>query len=395
VSTAATEFERCIRGGGLAVFPADTVYGIACSPEDAFAVERLYLLKRRPKCKPAGVMFFSVEAALDSLPELGERARSAMAALLPGGVTLLLPNPAGRFPLACGEDPSTIGVRVPDMPLLASVGVPVLQSSANLAGGPDPRRLDEVPELLKAACDLVLDGGELPGTPSTVVDLRRYAEEGQWSIVRPGAVSETELGAALGWQFHFDPSTYAEEIRDDIPQFDGFEDAVVAASGDGVRVILELGTGTGETAARLLHRHGDASLVGIDVSEPMLDVARSRLPAGRAALQEGRLQDPLPPGSFDLVASALCVHHLNGDEKADLFRRVAAVLAPDGRFVLGDVVVPEDPDDARIELTDGYDKPSTVAEQLEWLRDAGLDAHVSWADADLAVLVAQPAGKTR
>jgi tRNA threonylcarbamoyl adenosine modification protein (Sua5/YciO/YrdC/YwlC family) len=395
VSSAADDLERVIRGGGLAVFPADTVYGIACSPDDAFAVERLYLLKRRPKSKPSGVMFFGVEAALRAFPSLGERTRSAITALLPGGLTLLLPNPLGAFPLACGEDLSTIGVRVPDVPLLAEVGVPVLQSSANLAGGADPRRLDDVPELLKAACDVVIDGGELPGTPSTVVDLRRYEDEGHWSVVRAGAVSEAALGAVLGWQFHFDPRSYAAEIRADIPAFDEFEGAVVAASGDGAGSILELGTGTGETAARLLEHHGAASLVGIDVSEPMLEVARSRLPAGRISLHEGRLQDPLPPGSFELVASALCVHHLDGREKADLFARVARALAPGGRFVLGDVVVPEDPGDARIELTDGYDKPSTVAEQLGWLRDAGLDACVTWSDVDLAVIVAQPADATR
>jgi tRNA (cmo5U34)-methyltransferase len=333
-------------------------------------------------------MFFSVDAALEALPSLGERTQAAMRALLPGGVTLLVPNPAGSFPLACGEDTSTLGVRVPDVPLLAEVGVPVLQSSANLAGGPDPRRLDDVPELLKAAVELVLDGGELPGTPSTVVDLRRYEEEGVWSVVREGAVSEAVLGDVLGWQFHFDPSTYAEEIREDIPEFDAFEDAVVAAGGSEVHSILELGTGTGETAVRLLERHPDASLVGVDVSEPMLELARVRLPAGRASLHEARLQDPLPEGEFDLVASALCVHHLDSAEKADLFARIARALAPGGRFVLGDVVVPENPADARIELTDGYDKPSSVAEQLGWLRDAGLEPDVTWSEGDLAVIVA-------
>jgi tRNA threonylcarbamoyl adenosine modification protein (Sua5/YciO/YrdC/YwlC family) len=389
MSGAAKDFERVIRGGGLAVFPADTVYGIACSPLDEFAVERLYLLKRRPKSKPSGVMFFSVEAALAALPSLGDRTRAALRDLLPGGVTLLLPNPSGHFPLACGEDPSTLGVRVPDVPLLAGVGVPVLQSSANLAGGPDPRRLDEVPELLKAAVELVLDGGELPGTPSTVVDLRRYEETGGWSVVREGAVSEASLGEILGGQFHFDPLTYADEIRDEIPGFDAFEDAVVAATGDGARSILELGTGTGETAARLLERHPEAALVGIDVSEPMLVAARSRVPDGRAAFRIARLQDPLPDGSFDLVASALCVHHLDGEEKADLFARVAAALVPGGRFVLGDVVVPDDPGQVRIELTDGYDKPSTLEEQLAWLADAGLDARVEWSDGDLAVIAAQ------
>jgi tRNA threonylcarbamoyl adenosine modification protein (Sua5/YciO/YrdC/YwlC family) len=388
MSSPGSDFERVIRDGGLAVFPADTVYGIACSPEDAFAVERLYLLKRRPKSQPSAVMFFSVDAALEALPSLGERTQAAIEALLPGGLTLLLPNPSGRFPLACGDDASTLGLRVPLVPLLAEVSVPVLQSSANLAGEPDARRLEDVPELFKAAVELVLDGGELPGTPSTVVDLRRYEETGMWSVARDGAVPEAVLGDVLGWQFHFDPSTYAEEIREDIPEFDAFEDAVVGASRSQARSILELGTGTGETALRLLEHHPDATLVGVDVSEPMLELARSRLPAGRASLREGRLQDPLPEGEFDLVASALCVHHLDGAEKADLFARIARALAPGGRFVLGDVVLPADGSEPEIPLTDGYDKPSSVAEQLGWLRDAGLDPELTWSGADLAVIVA-------
>jgi L-threonylcarbamoyladenylate synthase len=120
-----------------------------------------------------------------------------MGRLLPGGVTLLLPNPLGRFPLACGGDPATLGLRVPNLDVLAGVRWPALQSSANRAGGPDPRRLADVVELIKAAADLVIDGGELPGTPSTVVDLRRYEADGSWSVVRLGVVAEEEVGAAL------------------------------------------------------------------------------------------------------------------------------------------------------------------------------------------------------
>jgi L-threonylcarbamoyladenylate synthase len=194
----AEAFERCIAVGGLAVFPADTVYGLACDPDDRIAVERLYLLKRRDPGKPSAVMFFELEPALVSLPELGERTRTAMGRLLPGGATLLVPNPSGRFPLASGGDPETLGVRVPAVPLLDGVRRPVLQSSANRAGGADPRRLEEVPDLIRATADLVIDGGELPGTPSTVVDLRRYEDEGAWSVIRPGAVAEKELASALG-----------------------------------------------------------------------------------------------------------------------------------------------------------------------------------------------------
>jgi L-threonylcarbamoyladenylate synthase len=196
-SDAATRFERCITVGGVAVFPSDTVYGLACDPNHALAVERLYLLKRRSRQKPSAVMFFGLESALESLPELGERTVAALARLLPGPLGVLLPNPAGRFPLACGEDPSTLGLRVPAVEALADVGVPALQSSANRARGRDPRTLAEVPELLRVGVDLVIDGGDLPGTPSTVVDLRAYERDGSWSIVRGGALPEQALAEAL------------------------------------------------------------------------------------------------------------------------------------------------------------------------------------------------------
>jgi L-threonylcarbamoyladenylate synthase len=194
----AEAFERCLGVGGLVIFPADTVYGLACDPANRIAVERLYLLKRRSLRKPSAVMFLDLELALAALPELGSRVRGALARLLPGPLTALLPNPAGRFPLACGEDPSTLGLRVPALDRLAGVRWPALQSSANRAGGADPRRLDDVPELIRAAADLVLDGGELPGVASTVVDLRGYEDDGSWSVVRAGAVGEAELAAILG-----------------------------------------------------------------------------------------------------------------------------------------------------------------------------------------------------
>jgi L-threonylcarbamoyladenylate synthase len=178
-------FEECIIAGGVVVFPADTVYGLACDPENERAVARLYELKGRPPDKPAAVMFFAV----DALPELGPRTRALAARLLPGAVTLLVPS--DRYPLAGGA--GTLGLRVPDLPALAGVTVPVLQSSANAAGGADARRLDEVPESIRAGADLVIDGGELTGTPSTVVDLRGYELDGSWLIVRPGPVPESVI----------------------------------------------------------------------------------------------------------------------------------------------------------------------------------------------------------
>jgi L-threonylcarbamoyladenylate synthase len=183
------DFQRCISGGGVVVFPADTVYGLACDPENPDAVRRLYELKGRPADKPAAVMFFAVEPALAML---GPRTREAAGRLLPGAVTLLVPNLDGRFPLAGGGP--VLGLRVPDVPLLAGVRRPVLQSSANEAGGPDARRLADVPEQIRVGADLVVDGGELPGTPSTVVDLSSYEETGEWQVVREGAVPRDALG---------------------------------------------------------------------------------------------------------------------------------------------------------------------------------------------------------
>jgi L-threonylcarbamoyladenylate synthase len=198
----AETFSRCIAVGGVAVFPADTVYGLACEPDSKEAVGRLYRLKRRRPDKPAAVMFFALDLALAALPELGPRTQSALGTLLPGALTLLLPNTARRYPLACGGDLATLGLRVPAWPAplaaLADVRWPVLQSSANAAGGADARRLADVPGSIRAAADLVLDGGELPGTPSTVVDLRDYELDARWSIVRPGAVPESEIAATLG-----------------------------------------------------------------------------------------------------------------------------------------------------------------------------------------------------
>jgi tRNA (cmo5U34)-methyltransferase len=105
-------------------------------------------------------------------------------------------------------------------------------------------------------------------------------------------------------------------------------------------------------------------------------------------LRVGRLEEPLPAGPFELVASALAVHHLDGERKADLFERVHELLTPGGRFVLADVVVPLDPADARVPLTPGFDKPSPLADQLHWLAEAGFDPAVVWEHGDLAVIVA-------
>jgi L-threonylcarbamoyladenylate synthase len=193
----AATFERCIAVGGVALFPADTVYGLATDPDSREGVERLYRLKGRPPERPAAVMFFRLELALAALPELGGRTADAVERLLPGALTLILPNPARRFPLACGPEPERVGLRVPHLPLLTGVNWPVLQSSANPSGGGDARRLEDVDERIRRGADLVLDGGELPGTASTVVDLTGYEESGSFTLLREGAVPAERIEAAL------------------------------------------------------------------------------------------------------------------------------------------------------------------------------------------------------
>ena len=194
-------FERCMSVGGVAVFPADTVYGLACEADDKEAVRRLYALKGRPQDKPAAVMFFDLSLALESVPEAGPRTVEAMGRLLPGPVTLLVPNPAGRFPIACSDDPHTLGLRVPmlegGLAALSDVRWPVLQSSANVAGGPEACTLDEVPLDIRQGCDLVLDGGRLGGVASTVVDLRGYEQGGEPVVLREGALSRQAVAERL------------------------------------------------------------------------------------------------------------------------------------------------------------------------------------------------------
>jgi L-threonylcarbamoyladenylate synthase len=201
----AMRLQECLAGDGVAVIPTDTVYGLACNPDSATAVRRVYELKGRPPVKPAAVMFFALEPVVTMLTELGPRTHAAMMALLPGPVTLLLPNPRDRFPLACdpgGSRSGLLGIRVPslDGPLVAltRVSVPAAQSSANLSGGPDPRRLGDVTAALCEGADLVLDGGELTGAASTVIDLSEYEQSGRWQIVREGPFGRPALERLLG-----------------------------------------------------------------------------------------------------------------------------------------------------------------------------------------------------
>jgi tRNA (cmo5U34)-methyltransferase len=186
-------------------------------------------------------------------------------------------------------------------------------------------------------------------------------------------------------QYHFTPERYLELMHDEVPRYEELQEETARATG-GVEAhtILELGTGTGETSRRVLALHPGARLTGIDASAEML--AEARLPD--AELRVGRLEDPLPEGPFDLVVSALAVHHLDPAGKRDLFRRISAVLRPGGRFVLADLIVPERAEDAVTPCTPGFDLPDRLDDQLAWLADAGFDASATWVRGDLAVVAA-------
>jgi len=192
---------------------------------------------------------------------------------------------------------------------------------------------------------------------------------------------------ALVMNDSFHPTSYLDEVREEIPSYDDLQAAALAATRDlEPRRILELGVGTGETTRRLLAAFPAAVLLGIDQDKAMVAHASLACPGGHFKVE--RLQDPLPPGHFDLIISVLAVHHLHALEKASLFDRVAQALAPDGRFVLADLIVPDDPKDIVTEVDHIVDVPSRIDEQLAWLREAGLSARLVWRLFDLAVVVA-------
>lgn len=194
--------------------------------------------------------------------------------------------------------------------------------------------------------------------------------------------------------FVWDPGTYRELMAEEIADYDGLQARLAeAVTGMSPSRILDLGTGTGETARQALAAYPDAELVGLDASDDMLDVARTTLAGHRVSLLRQRLQEPLPGGAFDLAVSALAVHHLDGAAKADLFRRVHRALTPGGRFVLADLVVPERAQEAFTEIDWVEDLPSTVDAHLDWLSQAGFETSVVWRHRDLAVFVSAPADR--
>jgi L-threonylcarbamoyladenylate synthase len=195
-AAARSALERFIAEGGVAVFPADGLYGLACDPLDATAIKRIHRLKGRDDGKPSAVMYLAPLAMRELLAGFGPRTREAAGVLLPGPVTLVVANPERRYPFACREDPERLGVRLIEGPLAGAM-CPLFQTSANRSGEPAPASFDEIPAEIVAGADLAIDGGTLTGLPSTVVDLTAYDESGEWSVLREGGLPREELAARL------------------------------------------------------------------------------------------------------------------------------------------------------------------------------------------------------
>jgi L-threonylcarbamoyladenylate synthase len=193
---ARSALQGCVAAGGVAVFPADGLYGLACDPLDAGAIARIHRLKGRDDGKSSAVMYFSPLAMRELVAGFGPRTAAAVSALLPGPVTLVVANPGHRYPLACREDRERLGVRLLGG-ALAGVMCPVFQTSANVSGEPAPARFADVPDSIVAGADLAIDGGELTGLPSTVVDIAGIEEDGTWTVLRHGALSPGDLASAL------------------------------------------------------------------------------------------------------------------------------------------------------------------------------------------------------
>ena len=189
--------ERTIGSGGVALFPADGLYGLACDPMQAGPIARINALKGRDPGKPSAVLYFSPLAMRELVSSLGPRTRDALAALLPGPVTLVVANPDRRYPLACAEDPERLGVRLIAGPL-AGARCALLQTSANRSGEPPPSHFNGVGEAILAGVDLAIDGGELAGSPSTVLDLSAIERGGAWEILRHGGLSPEQIAQRLG-----------------------------------------------------------------------------------------------------------------------------------------------------------------------------------------------------
>jgi L-threonylcarbamoyladenylate synthase len=193
---ARARLEQCIAGGGVAIFPADGIYGLACDPLSPVAIARIHRIKGRDDGKPSAVLYFSPLAMRELVEGLGERTRAAVGALLPGPVTLVVDNPEHRYPLACREDPGRLGVRLIDGPLAGAM-CPVFQTSANRSGEPASARFADLPAELVEAADLAIDGGALTGLPSSVVDLTGFDASGDWNVLREGGMSPGDLAARL------------------------------------------------------------------------------------------------------------------------------------------------------------------------------------------------------
>ncbi len=345
--------ERCrgvralMADGGVVLFPSDTVYGLACDPRTGSRSSACTRSSAGRRTSHRRSCSSTCELALAALPELGPQTQAALARLLPGAVTVLVPNPARRFPLACGDDPrharaaGRVGARAG-----GRAGGRSCSRARTSPGGADARRLSEVPPAMRAGADLVIDGGELPGIASTVVDLREYEDErAPGRSCGRARSTRTSSAAALEGQFHFDPA----DLRGDGPGRDPGLRPVPGRAGRspagqrGAARCSSWGPAPGRrrggcwsaTRTALAGRRRRERRRCSRGARGAARRAGARWSRGRAAGSAARRA--VRPGGQRAVRPPS-----RRAREADLFARVRAALAPGGRFVLGDVVVPGD-----------------------------------------------------
>lgn len=181
------QLRDALLAGGVAIVPTDTVYGLAAALDSPSGVAALYALKGRPRSRPSQVLVYATDLLEEAIAPLDAPTAAAVRALLPGPVTCLVPDPAGRYVAAAGDSPGAVGLRAPSMDPPLALDIPLVATSANEPGGPDPASIDEVPTAIRGAVAAVLDRGVLRRAPSTVVDLRELGAGGPARLSRHGS----------------------------------------------------------------------------------------------------------------------------------------------------------------------------------------------------------------
>jgi L-threonylcarbamoyladenylate synthase len=178
--------QRSLAAGEVAILPTDTVYGLAAALDSPTGVAALYDLKGRPRTQPCQVLVYTDELLSEAIAPLDPVTAGAVRAVLPGRVTCIVPDPAGRYRAASGDQAGSVGIRAPLMDPPVGLAIRLVATSANEPGERDPVTVADVPERIRTAVGATLDLGPLPGRASTVIDLTGVAAGGPARVLREG-----------------------------------------------------------------------------------------------------------------------------------------------------------------------------------------------------------------